>query len=231
MSGDRDGRPFARRAHRARPRDGVAAAAAPRDRGARRHGPLPRDRGGGGWARTNDDGHLSSRVEIDELREVGDRYVAADARRQWGWKEEDDLAAEARFGVLFELRDGHVLSLAPGLPTIIDAIDSIPVRPVGDRIGSLPVRRRRQGVILGFASVVATFAAFRGTGRGSGRNRSAPDSQRLPDQRRVGGKLRDRPRSGRRDRQRGEPGRSSRLYEQLRHEHDPDLDRIPPPER
>ena len=45
-----------------------------------------------GWAKPNDDGYLSSRVEVDELRQVGDRHVAADARRQWCWKESGEVA-------------------------------------------------------------------------------------------------------------------------------------------
>jgi hypothetical protein len=78
------------------------------------------------WARPNDEGHLSSHIEIDELREVGERYVAADARRQWVWKENGDVGAEDRFGALFELRDGLVYRWHQEYPTIIEAIDSIP---------------------------------------------------------------------------------------------------------
>ena len=79
-----------------------------------------------GWARPNDDGYLHSRIELDELREVGDRYVAADARRQWCWEETGEVAAEDRFGALFELRDGLVYRWHQEFPTIIDAIESIP---------------------------------------------------------------------------------------------------------
>ena len=78
------------------------------------------------WARPNDEGHLSSHIEIDDLREVGDRYVAVDARRQWLWKENGEMGAEDRFGVLFEFRDGLVYRWHQEYPSIIDAIESIP---------------------------------------------------------------------------------------------------------
>jgi ketosteroid isomerase-like protein len=78
-----------------------------------------------GWAKPSDDGHLVSRVEVDEVREVGDRHVAVDARRQWWWKEERRLADEARFGALFEFRDGKVYRWRQDFPSIIDAIDAI----------------------------------------------------------------------------------------------------------
>jgi ketosteroid isomerase-like protein len=78
-----------------------------------------------GWAKPSDDGHLVSRVEVDEIREVGDRHVAVDARRQWRWKEDDELADEARFGILFELRDGRVYLWRQDFASIIDAIDAI----------------------------------------------------------------------------------------------------------
>jgi hypothetical protein len=77
------------------------------------------------WAKPNDDGNLISRVELDELREVGERYVAADARREWRWKEDDELAAEDRFGALFEFRDGAIVGWRQDFASIIDAIDAI----------------------------------------------------------------------------------------------------------
>jgi len=79
-----------------------------------------------GWARPNDEGHLMSRIELDEVREIGDDYVAVDARRQWLWKENGEVGAEDRFGVLFEFRDGLVYHWHQEYPTIIEAIDSIP---------------------------------------------------------------------------------------------------------
>jgi hypothetical protein len=78
-----------------------------------------------GWAKPSDDGHLVSRVEVDEVRAVGDGHVAVGARRQWRWKEGDELADEAPFGVLFELRDGKVYRWRQNFPSIIDAIDAI----------------------------------------------------------------------------------------------------------
>jgi ketosteroid isomerase-like protein len=77
------------------------------------------------WAKPSDDGHLVSRVEVDEIREVGDSHVAIDARRQWRWKDGDELADEARFGVLLQFRDGKVYRWRQNFPTIIDAIDAI----------------------------------------------------------------------------------------------------------
>jgi ketosteroid isomerase-like protein len=78
-----------------------------------------------GWAKPSDDGHLVSRVEADQVREVGDSHVAVDARRQWRWKDGDELADEGRFGVLFELRDGKIYRWRQNFPSIIDAIDAI----------------------------------------------------------------------------------------------------------
>jgi ketosteroid isomerase-like protein len=79
-----------------------------------------------GWAKPSDDGHLVSRVEVDEVREVGDRHVAVDARRQWRWKDGDELADEAHFGALLELRDGRIYRWRQNFGSIIDAIEAIP---------------------------------------------------------------------------------------------------------
>ena len=79
-----------------------------------------------GWAKPNDAGYLSSRVELDELRQVGDRYVAADARRQWCWKESGEVATEDRFGALFEFRDGRIYRWRQDFGSIIDALEAIP---------------------------------------------------------------------------------------------------------
>jgi ketosteroid isomerase-like protein len=79
-----------------------------------------------GWAKPSDDGHLVSRVEVDEVREIGDDYVAIAARRQWCWKEEPEhVADEAPFGVLFEFRDGKIIRWRQNFPSIIDAIEAI----------------------------------------------------------------------------------------------------------
>jgi limonene-1,2-epoxide hydrolase len=77
------------------------------------------------WAKPSTDGHLCSRVEVDELREVGD-YVALGARRQWRWRENDELADEEPFGVLLELRDGKVYRWRQDFDSLVDAIDAIP---------------------------------------------------------------------------------------------------------
>lgn len=79
-----------------------------------------------GWAKPSDDGHLVSRVEVDEIREVGAHHVAVAARREWRWKEDPNAVAdESPFGVLFELRDGKVYRWRQNFPSIIDAIDAI----------------------------------------------------------------------------------------------------------
>jgi hypothetical protein len=79
-----------------------------------------------GWAKPSDDGHLVSRVEVDEIREVGERHVAVAARRQWRWKEDPETVAdEQQFGVLFELRDARIYRWRQNFGSIIDAIDSI----------------------------------------------------------------------------------------------------------
>jgi limonene-1,2-epoxide hydrolase len=81
-----------------------------------------------GWAKPSDDGPLVSRVEVDEIREVGADHVAVAARRQWRWKEDpDEVADETPFGVLFELRDGRIYRWRQNFPSIIDAIDAIEV--------------------------------------------------------------------------------------------------------
>jgi limonene-1,2-epoxide hydrolase len=77
------------------------------------------------WAKPSDDGHLVSRVEVDEVREVSDRHVAVDARRQWRWRGSDRVEDETRFGVLFEFRDGKIVRWRQNFGSIIDAIDSI----------------------------------------------------------------------------------------------------------
>ena len=80
-----------------------------------------------GWARPSDDGHLRSRVEVDEIRELPGDRVAVAARRQWRWIDDpDELADEHPFGVLFELRDRRVRRWRQNFGSIVDAIDSIP---------------------------------------------------------------------------------------------------------
>ncbi len=79
-----------------------------------------------GWAKPTDDGHLVSRVVVDEIREVADDHVAVAARRQWRWKEDlDEVADETPFGILFELRDGRIYRWRQDFGSIIEAIDAI----------------------------------------------------------------------------------------------------------
>jgi len=85
-----------------------------------------------GWAKPSDDGHLVSRVEIDDVRPVGEHYVAVAARRQWRWKEDlDTVADETPFGILFELRDGRVFRWRQNFASIVDALDAIPASAHG----------------------------------------------------------------------------------------------------
>ncbi len=77
------------------------------------------------WARPSLDGDLVSRVEVDEVREVGESHVAVAARRQWRWREQDEVADEAGFGVLFELRDGRVYRWRQDFASIVEAIEAI----------------------------------------------------------------------------------------------------------
>jgi Domain of unknown function (DUF4440) len=78
-----------------------------------------------GWATPSDDGHLVSRVEIDDVEEVG-HFVAVAARRQWWWKEEGELADESGFGILFELRDDRVYRWRQNFPSIVESLEAIP---------------------------------------------------------------------------------------------------------
>lgn len=78
------------------------------------------------WAKPTVDGHLVSRVEVDEAREIGAEWVAVAARRQWRWAETGELADEEGFGVLFRIRDGRVLRWDQTFPALADAIDAIP---------------------------------------------------------------------------------------------------------
>ena len=78
-----------------------------------------------GWAKPNDDGHLRSRIEVDEVRQVGDDHVVIGARKQWWWNEEDELADESPLATLFELRAGKVYRWT-NFDSVVDAIDAIP---------------------------------------------------------------------------------------------------------
>ena len=77
------------------------------------------------WATKSTEGTLYSTVELDEIREIGDEYVAAAARRLWFWRENDELADEAGFGALFRFRDGRVIGWRQDFDSIVSALDSI----------------------------------------------------------------------------------------------------------
>ncbi len=78
------------------------------------------------WAKPSVDGHLVSSVEVEEIREVGDEWVAVGARRLWSWAETGELADEQQFGVLFRVRDAKVVSWNQTFGSITDAIDAVP---------------------------------------------------------------------------------------------------------
>jgi len=78
------------------------------------------------WAKPSTDGHLTSSVEVDELRHIADEWVAVGARRLWSWAETGELAEEQPFGVLFQVRDGKVLDWNQTFGSLADAIDAIP---------------------------------------------------------------------------------------------------------
>ena len=59
------------------------------------------------WATRNPDGELEQRVVLDGVRQQGDRAVGL-IRRQWWWREGDELAEEEELGAVFELRDGLI---------------------------------------------------------------------------------------------------------------------------
>lgn len=59
------------------------------------------------WATRNPGGELEQRVVLDGVREHGDRAVAL-IRRQWYWRDGNELADEEELGALFELRDGRI---------------------------------------------------------------------------------------------------------------------------
>ena len=79
------------------------------------------------WATPTDEGHLYMTVEVDEVHEIGD-YVAAGCRRQWRWREGDEIAEETEFGLLVEFRDGRILHWRLTYPSLVDAIAAIPAR-------------------------------------------------------------------------------------------------------
>ena len=79
----------------------------------------------------------SARVELDERAPGRRPHVAADARRQWRWKESGEVATEDRFGVLFEFRDGRIYRWRQDFGSIIDAIEAIPAERATEYAGRM----------------------------------------------------------------------------------------------
>jgi limonene-1,2-epoxide hydrolase len=65
-----------------------------------------------GWARRVETGELEQLIEVDRIELAGDRALAL-IRRQWWWRDENELAREDEMAWLFELREGRVLSWRP----------------------------------------------------------------------------------------------------------------------
>ena len=80
-----------------------------------------------GWAKPSDDGHLVSRVEVDEIRELAGH--AHRHRRPPPVALEGGARRRRRRGairVLFEFRDGQIYRWRQNFGSIVEAIDSIP---------------------------------------------------------------------------------------------------------
>ena len=60
------------------------------------------------WATRVETGELEQRIELEHL-ELADTREVALVRRQWWWRDEDDLAREDEIAWLFELRDAKVV--------------------------------------------------------------------------------------------------------------------------
>ena len=70
-------------------------------------GPRYGHEGARAWATRNPDGELEQRVVLDGVRRQGDRAVAL-IRRQWWWRDGNELADEEELGAMFELREGRI---------------------------------------------------------------------------------------------------------------------------
>ena len=64
------------------------------------------------WATRIETGELEQRIEVDGIRDQGDRTIAL-VRRQWWWRETEELAREDEMAWAFEVRDGKVSSWRP----------------------------------------------------------------------------------------------------------------------
>ena len=64
------------------------------------------------WARRSPDGHLHQRLELEEVHDAGHPTVAI-LKRQWRWKESDELADEEQVAVLVSFKDGRIARWQP----------------------------------------------------------------------------------------------------------------------
>jgi len=64
------------------------------------------------WARRASSGELDQRIELEAIKLEGDRAVAL-VRKQWWWRESDELAREDEMAWSFELREGRIVSWRP----------------------------------------------------------------------------------------------------------------------
>lgn len=78
------------------------------------------------WAKPSTEGALVSSVEVDQILDVADDWVAVAARRRWTWAETGELAEEEPFGVLFRVQDSKVIDWNQTYASITDAVDAIP---------------------------------------------------------------------------------------------------------
>jgi hypothetical protein len=65
------------------------------------------------WASREPGGELEQRVILEGVREHQDRAVAL-IRRQWWWRDRQELADEEELGALFEFRDGLIGRVVTG---------------------------------------------------------------------------------------------------------------------
>ena len=64
------------------------------------------------WATRNPAGELHQQLVLDDLRDMG-AHVVADARRQWAWREETEVAHEEALTVVATIRDGRIVRWQP----------------------------------------------------------------------------------------------------------------------
>lgn len=79
------------------------------------------------WATKLSTGSLDSLIEVDEVREVAGDHVAVQARRMWHWREDGQLALDDGFGALFRFRNGLVWRWRQDFPSIVEAIEAVPL--------------------------------------------------------------------------------------------------------